>query len=344
MPLPLPRITSAGAGALAGAAIGDALAMPVHWYYNRAALAADYGVVSEFLAPKNPHPDSILWRSRYEAANAKGEILHDQARYWGQRGIHYHQYLRAGENTLTQQLAHLLQESLLACEGYDPDDYLARYIAFLTTPGSHRDTYLEECHRGFFQNYAQGRDPRRCGIPEKHIGGLPAIIPLAVWYQNDPAAARHHCLDRLSLTHPGGAMEDAATLLLEILLPVLNGAALYDTIRDLHARQISTLLGFPLEKLLKLPDEKVIGPRFSTACYIADSIPATLYLAAKYHNKPADGLIANTNLGGDNVHRGAILGALLGAANGLETWPDRWRNGLLTPPPLLNGYSPSGET
>jgi ADP-ribosylglycohydrolase len=30
-------------GALWGLYIGDALAMPVHWYYNRSALFDDYG-------------------------------------------------------------------------------------------------------------------------------------------------------------------------------------------------------------------------------------------------------------------------------------------------------------
>ncbi|MFT7698951.1 MAG: ADP-ribosyl-[dinitrogen reductase] hydrolase, partial [Candidatus Krumholzibacteriia bacterium] len=50
-------------GALWGLFLGDALAMPVHWYYDRAALARDYGEVRDLLAPRNPHPGSILHRS-----------------------------------------------------------------------------------------------------------------------------------------------------------------------------------------------------------------------------------------------------------------------------------------
>ena len=45
-------------------------------------------------------------------------------------------------------------------------------------------------------------------------------------------------------------------------------------------------------------------------------------LALKYHNQPEKGLIVNTNPGGDNAHCGAVLGALLVAANGLESFPD----------------------
>jgi ADP-ribosylglycohydrolase len=328
-------LSSRDRGTLLGLAIGDALAMPVHWYYDRTALRTDYGLVDHYLAPKNPHPDSILWRSRYTPLNDRGEILHDQAAHWGRQGIHYHQFLRAGENTLTLQLASLLQESLLDRGDYDFEDYTGRYLDFFTAPGRHRDTYIEECHRGFFLNYARGKRPARCAIEGKHIGGLPGIIPLAVSYATDPEKAVRHALHHLALTHAGPTIAEAATLLIDLLLPVLAGADLLEVIRDRHARQTSPYLGFPLDRWLDEPDEHIIGPRLSPACYLADSVPATIYLAAKYHDLPREGLIANTMLGGDNVHRGAVLGALLGAANGEEAWPGEWREGLLRQPPLL---------
>ena len=75
------------AGAIWGTFIGDARAMPVNWYYDRAALRRDYGVVSDHVAPQNPDPDSILWRSAYTPLNERGDILHEQPQFWGQRGI-----------------------------------------------------------------------------------------------------------------------------------------------------------------------------------------------------------------------------------------------------------------
>jgi ADP-ribosyl-[dinitrogen reductase] hydrolase len=128
-------------GALFGMCIGDALAMPVHWYYDRSALLRDYGRVTDFLSPRKDHPHSILWRSDYRALNVKGEILHDQAKYWGQKNVHYHQFLKAGENTLNIKISRLLMDSLMENSGYVSTDFLQRYIAFMTTPGSHRDTY-----------------------------------------------------------------------------------------------------------------------------------------------------------------------------------------------------------
>jgi len=324
-------------GALWGLYIGDALAMPVHWYYNRKALYDDYGRVTDYLAPKNPHPDSILFRASYTAPDPKGDILHDQVSYWGREGTHYHyhQFLQAGENTLNLKLCSLLIRSLNECGGYDAEDYLRRYIAFMTTPGGHRDTYIEECHRNFFVNYAKGVPPRQCGAVEKHIGGLPGIVPVVVYYHAQPDRAREAALEHLALTHPGEKMKSAAGLLIELLLSVLAGEALTAAIRRMIREQKYALVGHPFEKLIGDADDWVIGPRFSTACYVEHSVPAVLYLALKYPNDPEKALVVNTNLGGDNVYRGAVLGALLGAENGLDRFPRRWVTGLLNPPPAM---------
>jgi ADP-ribosylglycohydrolase len=307
--------------------------MPVHWYYNRLALFNDYGRVTNYLAPRNPHPDSILWRSSYVASNSRGDILHDQAQYWGQKGIHYHQFLAAGENTLNVKISQLLIDSLAQNGGYDRDDFLDNYIEFMTTPGNHRDTYIEECHRNFFANYALGKAPHKCGVDEKHIGGLVGIIPIVVRYRKQPEEARNKALEHLALTHPGQKMADAASLVIELLLSLLAGEPLKAAILAEIEKQRTPLVGHPFVKWLDAPDDMVIGPRFSTACYVEDSVPAVLYLALKYHDDPQNALIANTNLGGDNAARGAVLGALLGAYHGVQGFPQRWIDGLIDPPP-----------
>jgi ADP-ribosylglycohydrolase len=77
---------------------------------------------------------------------------------------------------------------------------------------------------------------------------------------------------------------------------------------------------------------QVIGGMYSPACYIEDSFPSVLYLAARYHQDFEAALIANTNVGGDNCHRGAVLGTLMGAWLGYEAIPLRWRQGLVAGP------------
>jgi ADP-ribosylglycohydrolase len=205
----------------------------------------------------------------------------------------------------------------------------------MTTPGSHRDTYVEEYHRRFFANYASGKPPTACGVNEKHISGVIGMIPLIVYYAQDPDLARRLAMAHLGLTHLGSRMAAAGEFLADVLLPVLSGESLFDVIARKVRRQDNPLLGHPLMRWLADPDETVVGRRLSTACYVEDALPATAYLALKYHDKVERGLVANTRLGGDNAGRGAVLGALLGAANGHGSFPESWIRGLRHPPPDL---------
>jgi ADP-ribosylglycohydrolase len=304
--------------ALPGALAADAVAMPVHWYYDRAALRRDYGAISGYLAPKNPHPDSILWRSTYTPLNARGEILHDQAVYWGKRGIHYHQFLHAGENTLNFQLARQLYDQTRALGRYDADAWLETYIDFMLTPGRHRDTYVEEYHRHFFTSYARGQKPRACGCADVHIGGLATVPALFDALDLPPARVREIVQEHVALTHHDKDVLRAADVFTRILLAVRTGTPLREAILAEAPDWISAA---KIARWSREPDDVVIGPILSPACYIRDAFPAALYLAWKYADDFSAGICANAQVGGDSCHRGAVVGALLGLANGV---PAAW--------------------
>ena len=166
--------------AFLGSLVADAVSMPVHWYYNRGSLDQDYGDFATYCRPKNPHPDSILWRSEFKPRNPKADILRNQLKFWGRRGIHYHQFLEAGDNTLNLQLAAELYRNCILHGGFEPETWLKRYVEVMLTPGWHQDTYAEEYHRAFFDNYSNGKSLLTCGISDYHIGGLsliPALLP-----------------------------------------------------------------------------------------------------------------------------------------------------------------------
>ncbi len=72
----------------------------------------------------------------------------------------------------------------------------------------------------------------------------------------------------------------------------------------------------------------MVGQWLSPACYIPGAFAASLYLAWKYADDFESGIIANTNVGGENCHRGAVIGALLGGAAGREGLPKRLVEGI----------------
>lgn len=312
--------------ALLGTLVADAVAMPVHWYYDRDALDRDYGTIGDYAAPQNPHPDSILWRSSYDPPNAKGDILHGHAKYWGQKNIHYHQFLERGENTLNFRLSIELYRNMVRGGGYDPRRWLDRYIELMRDPDFQRDTYVEEYHRGYFLNYAAGKDPETCGIDDVHIGGLSQVTGLLAGLDalgeppesNAVRIVREH----VALTHHNRKVLDAAETLCRLLYRIRGGTDLRDAIReDAHAWVDAGRLA----AWAKREDRDVIGNEVSPACYVPGSFVAALFLAWKYAGDFSAGVCANANAGGDNCHRGAVTGALLGAAEGI---PEGWLRGL----------------
>lgn len=312
MTLTLTPLEAAYRGSLAA----DALAMPVHWYYDRDSLRHDYGTVDRYMAPRKHHPEGYMQKLKWAPANAKADIMHDQARFVGRECVHYHQCLQAGENTLNFRLAAELHQWVLARGGYDAEAWLEeRYIPLLLQPGWNKDTYIEECHRKFFDNYAQGKPPRECGVPDKHIGGLaavPALVAALAELGQSAGERRAAVQAHVALTHPHPETLRAADTLVRLLDAVATGATVREAIR---AEAADWLAPEEIEAWLAAGEEDlhVVGERFSSACYVEDAMPSSLWLAWKYQDDFEAGLIANAMCGGDNCHRGAVVGAVLGA-------------------------------
>ena len=141
---------------------------------------------------------------------------------------------------------------------------------------------------------------------------------MAALRENDPAEVDDTLAAHLRLTHRSAKLERYA-LALGRLLPRL----LQDPVPQVGPLVCATAesLGFPAAKVVqrmnrdRRPDLDVIGGMLSPACYIEHSFPAVLYLAARYPDDFEAALVANTNVGGDNCHRGAVLGAC---------WVRRW--------------------
>jgi ADP-ribosylglycohydrolase len=322
---------------LVGSLVADAVAMPVHWYYDQAALDRDYPQLAElasgsslgedasacrpvFLTPRNPHPGSILWRSQWTPPNPQFDILRDQAQYWGQHGIHYHQFLAGGENTLNYRLATELFMMVRGDRWYDAEKWLDRYVSLMLEPGWHRDTYIEEYHRHFFTNLAAGRKPINCGVRDVHIGGLVPVPGLVAALGPRHPDLREIVRLHVGLTHKDPDVLAAADALVRILVDAMPRpdadarsapdavGALRDAILD-HGRD--WISASKIAAWRNMSDRQLVGGTLSSACYIDDAFPAALALAWRHAGDYTAGIVANARCGGDNCHRGAVVGSLL---------------------------------
>ncbi|KAL6078816.1 DUF608 domain-containing protein, variant 2 [Balamuthia mandrillaris] len=376
----------------------DALSMPVHWYYDTKALQRDYGWITDYQAPKPTHPTSIMHLSNTSSAgrlpggregrtsspssNSKNKnqtnnkndedddkevigrvILHDKKRYWtcGQKNIHYHHGMRPGENTLNLLVLRVLLRSVVERGSYDADAFLQRYVEFMTTPGSHNDTFAEGFHRDFFANYDKGVPLQQCAGKEGHdtasIGGLVMIPAMVMLYHGDGVeVATDKALQHLRLTHRSQKLEGHVRIFVKLFYQLLTLSPSASSSSSLQAIMEEAILALnnlkhssssllhslrrrqskegrkkdakeEEEEEEEMEDDDVeMVAKLGMACYIESSLSVVLHLAYKYalfgvsrgEGEGARGLagalIANTNAGGENCHRGAVLGAVMGAA------------------------------
>lgn len=322
--------------------VADSLSMPVHWYYNPLDIIKAFpGGIKKFEAAPAMHPTSIM---DLHSTNAGGRgaqlsatgkeivgdvILKGKREYWGIANQHYHQGLVAGDNTLNAHCARLVTRTLNANNGrYSADSFLDNYIAFMTsdTP-QHPDSYAESYHRGFFANLTKGLSPHKCGSvthDTASVGGLVTIAPIAIaelLFERSLPRVQALCNEHLFLTHPDKKLGEICNAYVELIDALLFRDP-EDNAKNHMAQIAKKSVGLDVERLVQKnrSDNEVVGGIFSKACYIDDSWPSLLYLAYKYCDAPEHALLTNTNLGGENCHRGSVLGVLVGlaSADGLD--------------------------
>ena len=265
---------------------------------------------------------------------------------------HYHHGLGKGENTLNAHLLRVLIRSIIGSGCYNPDVFLRDFILYLTTPGANPDPYPEIYLRRWFENYSRGLPPPLCAASQRQIwslgshGGIIGPLVLSTLaaspYQGFGLAVAHQ-----QLTHRSENVAAALGVLVPLLHALMDGedpaAAMPRFARLLQlprttGKRLSRLYweyngpnNIPADEMWQLhtalveepfdpermarekTDDEVIRGVLSTACYPEHGVPLLLYLAQRHGFDLRAALLANANAGGDNVHRGMILGLLLGA-------------------------------
>lgn len=333
--------------ALWGLFIGDALAMPAHWYYSLHQLKQDFGRINGYCSPKTYFSGSIMALSNTGGAGRGSNdgdivgsvIMHGKKKYWARdTNYHYHHGLLPGENTLDANIVQLTMKQLHKDKGkFSALPMRKRYVKFMTTPGTHNDTYASTTHRLFFQHFAKGLPLSQCPGNDNHnvdtIDALPLLVPYILAH-----VARYgrpfssNMLQSLVRNVMGLFRKDTNGVLQKY---GMHFGHLFMKLLTVERRSGDTT---QLRKLLKDAAEDIqfdVATSVAqdddpmTACYLSSSYPALIHFAYKYADSFEEALLANANAGGENVARGACLGALMGAYMGRQAIPEWMFNGLL---------------
>jgi len=330
------------AGALMGAFIGDALALGPHWYYDLAALRADYGDwISTYT---DPRPDR------------------------------YHAGMKAGQSSQAGILLALTLDSLVSRGGYDEADFCRRLDEDffprldgtpMAGPGGYTSQSIREAWR---RRVLDGQPWGRCGGNADTTEAAERIIAIAVRHALNPQRLADAVTRNTLLTQTDGtvvAMTVAFAAVLGLLVEghpmdgkvsgllmtrVRNGLLPFHTVTSgkLQAPRAGeaetpvagrfpspdALLG-PSSMALAASDPGIrIEPAWKVAtvygmpCAVYHQFPAAYYLAARFPEDFESAVLHAVNGGGQNLARAMLTGALAGAQTGLSGIPQRFIDGL----------------
>jgi ADP-ribosylglycohydrolase len=152
-------------GSLYGMLVGDAVAVPVHWFYSPENIRKEYGEITGIVAAKPNHAESMVQGMSYTGTI---DIMHDKAQYYeGNRiaqmaklskeeeeamrddhgnfvgaqaseRVHYHRSLLKGQNTANACIARLAMRYLGAAntggaDRYHPDEFLDNLYNYMVS-------------------------------------------------------------------------------------------------------------------------------------------------------------------------------------------------------------------
>ena len=323
---------------------------------NAKKLGRPYDILHEHIRFYNTSYNH-LHVSRLEHSGEHGNLMPLLAERY-----HYHHGLKAGENSLGANLVRVLMRSVIKNGGYDEKVFLDDFISYMSLPNN-RDPYLEIYIRDWFENYTKGLSPELCAESQREkwsIGAHGGIIrPLVLSllsqssYEGQGIAITHQ-----ELTHRSQNVSSALTVLVPFLadllhdnepLKLLNQYTKRVPLIKIHGEELTKMYhdykgpgNIPKELMWQIhtefsdqfldeilpnaTDEEMITKRFATACYPEHGIPLILYFLYKNRFDFTSSLFDNANAGGDNVHRGMILGLLAGSVTDV---PESLKKGLM---------------
>eukprot|EP00923_Selenidium_pygospionis_P010386 GHVN01018060.1.p1 GENE.GHVN01018060.1~~GHVN01018060.1.p1 ORF type:complete len:381 (-),score=36.51 GHVN01018060.1:1059-2201(-) len=308
---------------------GDALAMPVHWHYDKRDIYAKYGpsgIVAFHDAPDSFKGQNFLHSLIKNDSAIRSVIgpviLRGKDKEWETPGMFYHKGLKAGDTTLGALVARVALRSLTVEDekvgefkgiAYDVDTFLKSYKDFMTAdPPQHQDSFADAEHRDFFVNLVKGNPLNECATTKPHansVSGLKSIpfvvLPFLVRgypLQEVQQIAKKHLNTMYQIEELTKAMLEYVELISRLLINELGVEAAKKIVAEYAVKNYDIdLTTITEDELLK---------KCKISCHISDGFPIVIYLVYKYADDPKQAIIVNANLGGDNVHRGSMVGLL----------------------------------
>lgn len=244
--------------------------------------------------------------------------------------------LQPGQWTDDTSMAMCLAESLLACDGFDPEDQMDRYLRWRREGYWSSNGYCFDIGNtvsAALNNYERTGEafsgsthPRSAGN-----GSLMRLVPVVLFYSWHPPQAIQRAGDSSRTTHSANAAIDACRYFSALILGALQDLSKDELLSPELWAQASPE---GQESLTPEIAEVAAGsyrerqpPQIKGSGYVVRSLEAALWAFTR-STSFRDGCLLAANLGDDADTTAAIFGQLAGAYYGEEAIPQEWRQKL----------------
>lgn len=275
-----------------GSFLADAFALGAHWIYDLSQIEANFGTYDK---PHGPLPGS--WH--------KGKKLGDYTHYGDQ--------------------AYLLNEYLRQQRGeYNADGFRSAWQKMM----KNYKGYIDSASQQSLIAFSLGE---KIGSNSDELGGAARIAPVIFWI-DDPATALAAALDQSRITHNSPESLLATELFARIILSNLagNSQGLTELILQVAGEMRESGRSIDaLDRYLNRSSPMIghsaaeIASELGQSCHARHAVPVILAILMSTDDY-RQAMQLNASIGGDSAARGLIIGAILGARNGLPTLPAEW--------------------
>ena len=233
--------------------------------------------------------------------------------------------LEAGQWTDDTSMALCLAQSLLYCEGFDPENQMNRYCNWMHygIPSSTGTAFdIGNTVRQALIDYEATGNPYSGSLDPKTAGNgsLMRLAPVAIYYYPKLDEMIHYAGESSKTTHGAKEAVEACQLFAEYLYNAFSGASKMEILSTNRAKITETRI----EAIASKDWKKVDMSTIAGTGYVVRSLEAALWSFFSTSSFE-EAILRAANLGNDADTTAAICGQISGAHYGLSGIPDHWK-------------------
>jgi ADP-ribosylglycohydrolase len=285
-------------GCIVGAAIGDALGMPIQ-FLGEAEIKKHYGKIEKFEKPLESH-----------ACN----------------------HLNAGQWTDDTQLLLVMAESLIENNGFEIHDFASRLASWGKECEEDKscNRYAELTNIKASKELRKSGDPYTTGFRSPNPGSIVRSIPIGIWYYRDIDAVVRYAKESSLPTHTSSEAKDSCLAASLTCAYLLNGLqpeeAIKSTFPYLSVKKLKKVLNQVVE--MQEDEPKKVKRVLGIGTKASDTIAFAFYAFLHGKGDFTTSTLTAVNVPGNSDVTGAVAGALAGAHSGLKKIPREFTGGL----------------